>query len=151
MTEEAVANHSWYFRNALVRANYNDIKNEIYETTEYLEKFLRCLLLDEDQELHNREIHISGRFLLGQPDPINDPIKLNEREQDILAILQKEPDLTRKEMAARLGWSDSTVKRALASMIDKGAIKRIGSNKKGEWIILKESHTDGGTACHILI
>lgn len=37
----------WYFRNALVRANYTDLRNGIYETTEYLELFLRNLLLDE--------------------------------------------------------------------------------------------------------
>ncbi len=52
----------WYFRNALVRANYTDLRNGIYETTEYLELFLRNLLLDEKNELHNRELHISGRL-----------------------------------------------------------------------------------------
>lgn len=30
------------------------------ETTEYLELFLRNLLLDEKNELHNRSMHISG-------------------------------------------------------------------------------------------
>ncbi len=50
------AEHSWYFRNALVRANYNNIKNGIYETTEFLEMFLKNLLLNEKHELHNREI-----------------------------------------------------------------------------------------------
>ena len=38
------ADNSWYFRNALVRANYNNIQKGIYETTEFLEKFLRNLL-----------------------------------------------------------------------------------------------------------
>jgi fido (protein-threonine AMPylation protein) len=33
------AEHSWYFRNALVRTNYNNIKNGIYETTEFFEMF----------------------------------------------------------------------------------------------------------------
>ena len=42
-----------------VRANYNDLKNGIHETTEYLELFLRNLLLDERHELHNRSMHIS--------------------------------------------------------------------------------------------
>ena len=51
-----VAEHSWYFRNALVRANYNNITKGIYETTEYLELFLQNLLLDKKNELHNREI-----------------------------------------------------------------------------------------------
>lgn len=53
------AEHSWYFRNALVRANYNDLKNGIYETTEFLELFLRNLLLGENHELKNRDLHIS--------------------------------------------------------------------------------------------
>ena len=47
-----------YFRNSLVRANYNDLKNGIYETTEYLELFLRNLLLNENHPLHNRALHI---------------------------------------------------------------------------------------------
>ncbi len=133
------ADNSWYFRNALVRANYNNIKNGIYETTEFLEKFLKNLLLDSNYELHNREMHVSGKFLLGQDgsinDPINDPIKLDARELRIIELLHDEPDLTRKEMADRLECSDSTIKRSLQSLVEKGAIKRIGSNKKGEWII----------------
>ena len=136
------AENSWYFRNALVRANYNNIKDGIYETTEFLEKFLRNLLLDEKNELHNREMHVSGNFLLCHDDPINDPIndpiKLVEREKMIVELLRAEPNLTRSEMAERLNCSDSTVKRALQSMVGKGVIKRIGSNKKGEWIILEE-------------
>ncbi|HEY4534292.1 MAG TPA: Fic family protein [Fusobacterium sp.] len=56
------AKNAWYFRNALVRANYNDIKRGIHETTEYLELFLRNLLLNEKNELRNRELHISKVF-----------------------------------------------------------------------------------------
>lgn len=61
-TNDIFAENAWYFRNALVRANYNDLKNGIHETTEYLELFLRNLLLDEKHELHNRAMHISGVF-----------------------------------------------------------------------------------------
>ena len=46
-TNDIFAENAWYFRNALVRANYNDLKNGIHETTEYLEVFLRNLLLNE--------------------------------------------------------------------------------------------------------
>ena len=35
-------------------------------------------------------------------DPINDPIKLYEREKQIVELLREEADLTRKEMAERL-------------------------------------------------
>ena len=54
------AENAWYFRNALVRANYTNLQKGIYETTEYLEVFLRNLLLNEKNELHNRNLHISG-------------------------------------------------------------------------------------------
>ena len=86
-------------------------------------------------------MHVSSKFLLGHDepinDPINDPIKLDDREQQIIELLREKSDLTRKEMAARLECSDSTVKRCLQSMVEKGVIKRNGSNKKGEWIILE--------------
>ena len=62
VTNDIFAENAWYFRNALVRANYNDLKNGVHETTKYLELFLRNLLLDEKNELHNRSMHISGRF-----------------------------------------------------------------------------------------
>ena len=62
VTNDIFAENAWYFRNALVRANYNDLKNGVHETTEYLEMFLRNLLLDEKNELHNRSMHISGKF-----------------------------------------------------------------------------------------
>lgn len=45
------AEHSWYFRNALVRANYNDFKNDIHATKKYLERFFRNLLLNENNVL----------------------------------------------------------------------------------------------------
>lgn len=61
-TNDIFAENAWYFRNALVRANYNDLRNGVHETTEYLELFLRNLLLDEKNELHNRSMHISGMF-----------------------------------------------------------------------------------------
>lgn len=38
------------------------MKNGVHETTEYLELFLRNLLLDEKNELHNRSMHINGMF-----------------------------------------------------------------------------------------
>ena len=51
-TNDIFAENAWYFRNALVRANYTNLQKGIYETTEYLELFLRNLLLNEKNELH---------------------------------------------------------------------------------------------------
>ena len=62
VNNDIFAENAWYFRNALVRTNYNDLKNCVHETTEFLELFLRNLLLEEAHPLHNRALHISGTF-----------------------------------------------------------------------------------------
>lgn len=51
VSNDVFAEHSWYFRNALVRANYNNLKNGIHATTEYLELFFSNLLLNTNYEL----------------------------------------------------------------------------------------------------
>lgn len=40
--------------------NYTNLQKNIHETTEYLEVFLSNLLLNENNEIHNRNLHISG-------------------------------------------------------------------------------------------
>jgi fido (protein-threonine AMPylation protein)/ribosomal protein S25 len=62
-TNDIFAENAWYFRNSLVRANYNDLKNGVHETTKFLELFLRNLLMNENHPLHNRTLHISGAFV----------------------------------------------------------------------------------------
>lgn len=62
VTNDIFAENAWYFRNSLVRANYNDLKNGVHETTEFLEVFLRNLILNENHPLYNRTLHISGAF-----------------------------------------------------------------------------------------
>lgn len=57
-SNDIFSQNSRYFRNALVRANYSDLKRGIYETTEYLELFLRNMLLNEKNELLSRKLHI---------------------------------------------------------------------------------------------
>ena len=63
INNDAFAEHSWYFRNALVRANYNDLTRGIHATTEYLEHFFGNLLLGTEYELKNRNLVIDDGFL----------------------------------------------------------------------------------------
>ena len=83
-SNDIFAENAWYFRNALVRANYNDLKMGVHETTEYLELFLRNLLLGEKNELRNRDMHISGIFSKTEKADIY--IKLQQR---LLQITEK--------------------------------------------------------------
>ena len=57
-----------------MRANYTNLKLGIYETTKYLELFLKNLLLNEKNELRNRDMYI-GAVLTEKPD-----IQMKKRE-----------------------------------------------------------------------
>lgn len=52
--------HSLYFRNALVRANYTNVPENVAATPQYLEKFFRNLLLSEKNSLDNAELYLKG-------------------------------------------------------------------------------------------
>lgn len=58
VTNDVFAKNAWYFRNSLVRANYQNVKDGVYEDTLFLEAFLRNLLMGEKNELKNRYMHI---------------------------------------------------------------------------------------------
>ncbi|WP_270486241.1 Fic family protein [Blautia massiliensis (ex Durand et al. 2017)] len=82
-TNDIFAENAWYFRNALVRANYTNLQKGIYETTEYLEAFLRNLLLGERNELHNRNLHISGVLNIGKVDIGDEKVDIEDEKVDI--------------------------------------------------------------------
>ena len=74
------AKHSWYFRNALVRANYKNAIKGIDYSPVFLERFFRNLLLGEQWDLRNRYLHI------------NPPVEW--KEQPNLAVPSKQPTST---------------------------------------------------------
>jgi fido (protein-threonine AMPylation protein) len=61
ISNQVFAENSWYFRNALVRANYNNFKNNVHATTAFLEQFIENLLMSATHELKNRYLHIDYR------------------------------------------------------------------------------------------
>ena len=83
------AENAWYFRNALVRANYTNLQKNIHETTEYLELFLRNLLLNENNELHNRTLHISGLLTDEKVDIGERKVDIESEKVDIESVLSE--------------------------------------------------------------
>ena len=81
------AENAWCFRNALVRANYTNLQKGIHETTEYLEVFFRNLLLNEKNELHNRNLHISGLLNEEKVDMGNAKVDIENEKVDIESVL----------------------------------------------------------------
>ncbi len=82
-TNDIFAENSWYFRNALVRANYTNLQKGIHETTEYLESFLKNLLLGENNPLHNRDLHISGQLSSKKVDIQTKKVDIGTEKVDI--------------------------------------------------------------------
>ena len=138
VTNDLFADHSWYFRNALVRANYNDYKNNIYSTFEYLNRFFGNLLLGESNTLRNRDLRVllgSGTNVPVKAEnvPVNVPVK---RKDEIIRMLLENPDLTADELAATFSFTAKTIKRDFAALKNEGKIKRVGSDKTGHWEIV---------------
>ena len=113
------AKHSWYFRNALVRANYKNAIKGINYSPVYLERFFRNLLLDDQWDLRNRYLHIhptkewSEQPNLASPHkyPTSTPQvqdKLHTNNPDIVKMVQAigYQELTVKEMMEKLGLKD---------------------------------------------
>ena len=83
---------------------YTNLQKGIHETTEYLEAFLRNLLLDEKNELHNRNLHISGLLSeekvdiwVTKVDIENGKVDIQDKKVDIESVLsQKGSDFSVK-------------------------------------------------------
>lgn len=146
MNNDAFENNSWYFRNALVRANYNDLQNGVHATTKFLEMFFSNLILGTDYELKNRYMHVD--YVPEQSDNVvqsaigNDSkgkfctLNCTLDELAILQLIMKNPNITQKEMADRIGKSERTVKNKIASLKEKGYIQRLNGKRSGKWEVL---------------
>ncbi len=129
VTNDIFADNAWYFRNALVRANYNNYDKNVFETNYYLELFLRNLLLDEDNLLSNREMHINYK------EVADSKANSENREDMIVNLFKVNPSITLQEVADTIHKSLRTVKICVKSLQDEGRIERVGGNKQGRWIV----------------
>ena len=74
--------HSWYFRNALVRANYRNLEKGIGYEPIFLVRFFRNLLLGENHTLKNRYMMIDAPEEWKMPDSEQSPDKLPDKLPD---------------------------------------------------------------------
>ena len=66
----------------------------------------------------------------------NDSGTVNKTEKSILELLSANANITVSELMQKTGKAERTVKRALASLKEKGLIERVGSDKTGYWKVL---------------
>jgi fido (protein-threonine AMPylation protein) len=151
VVNDVFAENSWYFRNALVRANYSDLTQGVTETTIYLESFFRSMLLGEEHDLRNRVMHVDWGKVDGEatPQSANHEVKSAKigeelspkcknctlEEVAVLRIVQKNRYATQKEIAAEIGKSERTVKTITVALQDKQILKRVNGKRNGYWEI----------------
>ena len=145
VSNETFAENSWYFRNALVRANYNDWQNGVHATTKFLEMFFENLLMNAGHELKNRYMHIDfDNESATQSAKTNDSkcqngtLDLSLEELAVINILKQDPSATQKRIAEMSGKSERTIKRRTVEMQEKGLIARENGKRNGKWKVLVE-------------
>jgi prophage maintenance system killer protein len=156
VTNDIFAANSWYFRNSLVRANYNDLSKGIRETTEYLELFLRNLLLGESNELKNRYMHVRWKMqkqdiqdrkqdIQGQKQDIQkneqhievpDDVS-NKTKQHIQVLFERfgyDQFFGRTEVMSELSITASPASTLIKKMLDWGVIYPMKGKGKGKYL-----------------
>lgn len=143
VNNDAFEKNSWYFRNALVRSNYNNLQKGVHSTTKFLEMFFGNLLLGADYELKNRYIHIdyvnetNSQSVNSKVSKYQfDTLDCSLEELAILELVAKNPSVKQQELVTATGKSLSTVKRIMKSLQEKQYIRRESGKRYGKWEIL---------------
>ena len=159
VTNDLFAAKSWYFRNALVRANYENRNLDVDKTQLPLEEFFKVLLYGYELELKNRYLRIGHEY--GSPKAeavknlhrqdavknsgdvglnggINVGIKYNDvlshTEENAIKAILRDDRLTARSLSALLGVTLRQAERIIASLKKKTNLRREGSRKNGRWV-----------------
>ena len=141
-TNDMFKEHSWYFRNALVRASYKGLN--ISPTTEFVERFLRNVVLGEKNELRNRDMLVGASLPKTMPQSITAPnpkfqfdtLNCTLEELAVLKASEDNSKITQTDIAKSIKKSASTVKRITSSLVEKGILIRRNGRRNGWWEIL---------------
>ena len=137
----------------LVRANYTNMQYGITETTEYLERFFRNLLMDEQNELKSRYIIVGAKWEENKKDDSSaaqestqenagstqeSTQETNKSTQEmILDEIRTHPFTTRQQLAKVIGITPDGIKKQLEKLRKANLIKHVGPTKGGHWEIIK--------------
>ena len=148
VTNDIFAKNAWYFRNALVRANYTNLKTGVHETTEYLELFLRNLLLGENNLLQNRTLHVRSTPLKQDSNVVKQDSLVIKQDyerlisaglsvrttKNVLKLLQQygfDKPFGRMDIAELLKITKSPASEILKKLLVIGAVIAVNGERKG--------------------
>ena len=152
VTNDLFAEKSYYFRNALVRANYENDRLGVEKTQLPLEEFFKVLLYGDEIELHNRFLKIGQEYgtpaanaiadLHRHDDGVNDGVNLRhdgvkctltETEEKAVKAILRDSHITAIVLSDMLSVKKRQAERIIASLKKKAGLKRRGADKNGEW------------------
>ena len=137
VNNDVFKDNSWYFRNALVRANYKNLPKGIHSTSDYLELFFRNLILGEKNVLSNRSMLIlesqSANNKISKCQ--NGSLDCSLDELAVLRFLKENPDAKQTDIAKHIGKSERTIKRITPSLIERGLLERENGKRNGRWVV----------------
>ena len=154
VSNDLFARQSYYFRNALVCANYDNRRLDVERTLTPLEEFFKVLVFGEELELHSRYLKIGQEY--GTPAAnamanfhrraatdenaevginvgINVGIKTGSTEELAVKAILRNPRITAAELASVLSVSQRQTERILATLKKTAGLRRQGARKNGEW------------------
>lgn len=127
VTNDVFAKNAWYFRNALVRANFKYIVKGIDNDKTFIILFLRNLLLNERNVLKNRDLRINVDEVKEEP---------KTKEERVLVLMKNNSKINIDELANKIGVSVRTVKSIIATLIKENKIKRVNGKRFGHWEVI---------------
>jgi len=146
VTNDLFAKKSWYFRNSLVRANYENTRLDVVKTTIYLEEFLKVLLCGEEIELKNRFLRIGFEYGTKTADSIaglHRKLPIDLEKLPIRAPTKRHISLLQKKLATKeafgvaqivalTGLKDRAARNLLALMREHNLVSAVKGHGKGK-------------------
>lgn len=147
LNNKPFADYSLFFRNALVRANYENRSAGITPTFEPLTNFFRSILYGEKHELRNRYLHVRAAEILPQNVTIGDKLNNNgdkidiigdksainqeigDKKQQILTFISSHGEVKAEDVSKHIGLGASRTRDYLKQLVVEGKLLALGANK----------------------
>ena len=160
VTNNMFRDNSWYFRNALVRANYADYARDVKRDWSCLESFFRNLLLGEKNEMKSRYLLIgltdedkqkireltevrSGQKTIARRSSKQKAVRKKRLEKSgkktvevVWDLLKAHPNMTLAGLVKALDITRSTIQKHIVNLKSAGRLRRVGPDKGGRWEVI---------------
>ena len=110
------------------------VKNYGEEVFEIEDNYIRCTIPFDKDVLDKMKNENVGNNV---GNNVGKNISLNKTEKKVITLLIENAEYTADELALKIGVTKRTIERVFVSLQNKKVIERIGSNRKGSWIVIK--------------